>query len=99
TRCYRDWSSDVCSSDLGHLQIFSTSPPSGNPGPGPAVTPTLPAPHVGPSTGQQVGFQVDSNHAGAQLDDSTVPPLTRRWSSQIEIGRASCRQGGEDGVR
>ena len=84
------------------LQIFGTTPASGNPGPDPLVTPALPPLQVGSSIGQQVSFQVDANHAGVQLDDATVPPLTRRWIAGVGAashpliinGRAYLANGG-----
>ena len=65
------------------LQVFAANATPASPGPPPTVTPMFPPLTVGSSTGQQVAFQVDTNHSGAQLADATVPPLTLKWSRGI----------------
>src|SRR5690606_40911579 len=78
----RDWSSDVCSSDLG-IRVFSASPiPSGT---------RLKVKGSPGSTQIRINL-TDVNHETlgytmAQPGTVTVPP-------QIQIGRASCRESG-----
>src|SRR5436305_7985588 len=79
TRCGRDWSSDVCSSDLG---------PRARPGrPGRARGP-------GPTDGrrQPAGAGAGAGGGGAGLHPRAVGPGRRGGA---EIGRASCRERGK----
>src|SRR3712207_8869476 len=84
TRYWRDWSSDVCSSDLRYASERGTSPPSRD----------------GRMTGPVVGrFGTPAGLAVGRLQGHvpaacTAPAEGRHWrSSQIvKIGRASCRE-------
>src|SRR5207245_5345170 len=84
TRCYRDWSSDVCSSDLimrlaydayGNLlgaAVGIVNPP---------VTKML-----------YTGQQLDPNLVQYYLRARFYDPATGRFTAIDQIGRASCRE-------
>src|SRR5207245_5155855 len=92
TRCYRDWSSDVCSSDLEKSTPGTAVPPMADQ---PTVM-TVPAPSL-----LRTMFR-DFVWPGAAvtlvLPKPTVPPKSlsssvKSWLKK-EIGRASCRERG-----
>src|SRR2546429_1460394 len=76
TRCSRDWSSDVCSSDL--------SCPA--PAPRPGGTGWLHSPHGAAPAGAARATAVHPAPAWPP------PPRCRRPAHPAEIGRASCRE-------
>src|SRR5207245_6707334 len=91
TRCYRDWSSDVCSSDLalaGALGVAAArrSPAAGTDGP-PTTAET-------PATGES------PDSPEVLLGQLQVEPLELELAGDLfdlvdpEIGRASCRERG-----
>src|SRR5207249_7499318 len=89
TRPKRDWSADVCSSDLGRLTLTvpSTAPP--------AVTLTW-------NVSQVETFQVNVTAGGVVVGTVSVSlpsgasrELSFVWNtSGVELGRASCRERG-----
>src|SRR5204863_3003284 len=76
TRSLRDWSSDVCSSDLGHIVDRDDLVVQHHPG------------LRGGRTASNLG-----NDRALVLD---VGANTKRGSRRVQIGRASCRERGED---
>src|SRR5207245_3534955 len=89
TRCYRDWSSDVCSSDLANLSggTLVTEPKGIEPMTDPGMI------HA-----QDQRSSPDRRAAG----ESDVP-VEEGGHGREEIGRASCRESvegaGDDGAR
>src|SRR5207249_5826160 len=86
TRSKRDWSSDVCSSDLGNTTCLRDVVRRQ------VVFPGLPRVrrHAGG------GLGISGRRAGAVLDAGAQQLRTERASGQqVEIGRASCRERGE----
>src|SRR5258705_9852813 len=77
TRCLSDWSSDVCSSDL------DTSAPA-------ACARAADAPHARGSAGGRAGVELRA--AAPVLAQSASHVTRRRVLSELEIGRASCRE-------
>src|SRR5207245_6566079 len=87
TRCYRDWSSDVCSSDL----TFNSLAERGAVG--------LLRPGYGPTTNRHRalaelvrGTEVNARLGGVPKGKPVIDV------SKTEIGRASCRGRGREGV-
>src|SRR5256886_11530652 len=87
TRSDCDWSSDVCSSDLKHIQILPYAV-----GTGTYRQPTVRGnPFETPSAYQRsVGADLKYGVSSSQTLDATVNPDF----GQVEIGRASCRERG-----
>src|SRR5207245_8267425 len=96
TTCYRDWSSDVCSSDLLLGRNVEEAPWCGDPGRARAIA------QRARSEGHVLG-----NHTYSHLR----PDRWREFAADVrrgeavlrllrpEIGRASCREGGEVGAQ
>src|SRR5207245_3099314 len=93
TRCYRDWSSDVCSSDLnrpaGLFHGIQT------------IRQLLPQDVESEMGSERTTWQIPAQNIvdyprfawrGAMLD------VARHFFTMREIGRASCREGVEDEV-
>src|SRR5690606_41052740 len=78
TRFSRDWSSDVCSSDLNH------HPPATVAGPGGTARRAAPAPGKTPSASAR------TTTSPGETDSLRRTP--RRSREPAEIGRASCRE-------
>src|SRR5207245_8024088 len=90
TRCYRDWSSDVCSSDL-----------CPSPRPGASVVGQDPLPGLHVEAGRAAVEQRNGLHArlvtereeerlGAQVKEDVADLVV--MAGHVEIGRASCRE-------
>src|SRR5207245_4891680 len=87
TRCYRDWSSDVCSSDL----IHPFDDPLVMAGQGTVGLEILEdVPQV---TDVIVSIGGGGLVSGVATAIKTLKPAVRIWG--VEIGRASCRERGE----
>src|SRR5207248_6259186 len=95
-RSYGDWSSDVCSSDLGHLDPIAEphAPPPGTRRRAPRLRLALRGQHgQGADDGDT---RVDDDDllarraVGVELLVATVEAV-----GDLEIGRASCRERGE----
>src|SRR5207245_11261707 len=89
TRCYRDWSSDVCSSDL-YMRLFHVAP-----GKGQCVAPVA-------QCGELDLFRPTSVRPGfAALEGeqaSAEPKGVKERSEERRVGK-ECRDGGETGHR
>src|SRR5204863_3217480 len=89
TRSLRDWSSDVCSSDLKlsawappiNLPLTPSEPPSG--GSGKDTSHYEPGPGVERIEDREEGPSIASYKASRPATSANVPP---------QIGRASCRE-------
>src|SRR5207245_7111731 len=98
TRCYRDWSSDVCSSDLSlpgrQARVVARAQ-----GDLRAAQERSQVERIDQQRGKHeteggradIAVQVVPDHAATQR-------LPRRLTSRTEIGRASCRERGEVAV-
>src|SRR5207245_6324185 len=75
TRCYRDWSSDVCSSDLAESKLRAA---------------LLAAKQV--SSARIQTLKEERCNAVALLLDEADTEKQAAAASQIQIGRASCRE-------
>src|SRR5207245_8183764 len=91
TRCYRDWSSDVCSSDLE----FGYDEQIG----GVAAAGALHMIHMNRATldgGQRILAVAEFvDRIGMQVNCEIVPVRGPQGCVDDEIGRASCRERGE----
>src|SRR5207245_5732283 len=86
TRCYRDWSSDVCSSDLALLAHFTAIAR--------ATAGTEPAEALRAARRHEV-----VSRAVDELERNGSPALVlEAMVARMKIGRASCRERGEDAV-
>src|SRR5207245_3416338 len=94
TRCYRDWSSDVCSSDLWltntnfHCGCFGNLPRASSA----ACADDTPNPAKGP---REIRAPAPAARRRASRRES--PPALESLISfmgGVKIGRASCREGG-----
>src|SRR5690606_39997880 len=89
TRFSRDWSSDVCSSDLATRRIMSV---------GITIGTRFPAAQT--SMGRVLLAASDPGHApevpgaGWALVDQELEPGLRAIAAPVQIGRASCRERG-----
>src|SRR5207245_3483274 len=90
TRCYRDWSSDVCSSDLVAGKAITTIEAIGDAPAGKKVQEAWIALDV-PQCGYCQSGQVMSASA---LLASNAHPTDADIDAAMEIGRASCRERG-----
>src|SRR5207245_8186960 len=89
TRCYRDWSSDVCSSDLVTLNCAAV--------PAELIESELFGHEKGAFTGaaaRHTGKFEQAHHGTLFLDEIGDMPLTMQAKLLREIGRASCRESG-----
>src|SRR5439155_16866627 len=87
TRWPRDWSSDVCSSDLVRLGGFTVALPP----------PTLSVAFLG-TLRDKVGQGNSVFSADGALDGTFQVTLRTGSGARTEIGRASCRESGWSGV-
>src|SRR5690606_39371080 len=92
TRCSRDWSSDVCSSDLrGSLPLKDSTSSAVSP----ALTPRFPAYF----RCQNRAYEIKKLGGHAQYATTLRHSPTQAWlqlpssRSRRQIGRASCREG------
>src|SRR2546422_4327943 len=87
TRCSRDWSSDVCSSDLAGLS-YDTSRTS--------LSGDAQELQFGKVGGAHLLFQTGYQRRSAGFEINDLGYLQRAdqqtWSTWMEIGRASCRE-------
>src|SRR5690606_39771110 len=91
TRFSRDWSSDVCSSDLPDRNTVDTTANCGNMLA--AVVPFALERGLIQAQGDETTARVLTRNTGMQCDITVLTPMTpegRRVS--YEIGRASCRE-------
>src|SRR5207245_7227713 len=93
TRCYRDWSSDVCSSDLLHSTRHTQDELFVNWNAGDYhLSATSPALNIGVAS-------LNSKSAPASDLESHARPQGTGYDigayETVEIGRASCRERGE----
>src|SRR5207245_7612249 len=88
TRCYRDWSSDVCSSDLPRMATPSASFP---PSPAAVVVVNLPDP-VSPLSSLESRSESFSVPFFDILEESRRAGNRNGYNHSTEIGRASCRE-------
>src|SRR5690606_40263381 len=94
TRFSRDWSSDVCSSDLAMLGLVVEDAPDG--ARVTAVTPGGPAAEAGIQT-DDVIVSIDGRMLAApnrRPSRVLIERLTDVEPGTVEIGRASCRERG-----
>src|SRR5207245_4761993 len=89
TRCYRDWSSDVCSSDLARDARGVTATLTA----ATAATPECATLTATIAAGRPTPVNLAA-YAEAPLPDPCPEATRARWESvaTLEIGRASCRE-------
>src|SRR5690606_39771862 len=85
TRFSRDWSSDVCSSDLGDISCESLVVATGG-----LSIPTMGATGLGYEVAGQFGLPLKPRSAG--LVPFTLSPTQLAIFAPCKIGRASCRE-------
>src|SRR5204862_2258326 len=94
TRSLRDWSSDVCSSDLfAAVAILSYSAKAASAFYGPFRD----AAGSAPSKGDRKGYQMDPANRKEALREARLD-VEEGADAVMEIGRASCRERGEGWV-
>src|SRR5207245_8263395 len=92
TRCYRDWSSDVCSSDLPIRLQFAVL----------AVAACLVPLISGAADASKSPLDTPP---GVAISNTAATSLTLSWQvpagapTTVQIGRASCRERGESAER
>src|SRR5207245_3528102 len=93
TRCYRDWSSDVCSSDLSTINVSSAAPTPGG------LTVSVPSTvALGAHTLTVTATSGSLSHVASfpfYVADYSGSLSASTLAVTAEIGRASCRERGE----
>src|SRR5207245_8688850 len=94
TRCYRDWSSDVCSSDLETLDVGRLRDVGDD-----GLSAVALAMDDADGLLHRLALEVDRHHVRALACEEhgrglAVAPAGPRRAGASEIGRASCRERG-----